>query len=474
MLYRLRINQLLILACVLGMLFRSVVGDQSAINQAPSLVQLRADYANRFLEPAPHMALAKYFSERGNRLQAFYILETARRGRFKEEEFNKAFAEIFRGTKKPDYTQAAEAALLAEHDRNPNSIDTIVKLGNIYVSRKDWAKAKEYILKAIRLQPEDFETTDALATVLGLEGKQAEADRLLHEYALKYPETLHGYQLRVVEVLEKQPAKARLLLLEAIKRFPQEGGFVFYLGTVLQNEGKLREAEEHFVRAAQMSPESVLIQAWVGRFFYKVKNDNRRALDYYLNAYLLDPHAYETEFVESRIPKINEILSREDYEQQIRSGVSLAKILEHPNPDVVHNALEQMNVKWKPEYLKMLLDLMAHDDGGVRWQATMMIKDKVDNSFDETLKALLGDKDLRKRGLAAYLAVARWKQESFGVLRSMLREESQLLRFDAVSALALEGGREGRKVLSEHLAVEPNAQLKLMIERAIAQEPRGN
>ena len=419
------------------------------------------------------MALAKYFRDKGNRLQAFYILETARRGRFEEDEFNKAFALAFRGSTPPDYSPAAEAALLKEHARDPNTIDAIVKLADIYISREDWAHAKEYISRAIRLQPEDFGNIEALAEMLRREGKLDEADRLLQEYARSYPETLDGYRLRIAEVSEKQPDKAKPLLSEAIKKFPQEGSFVFDLGTISQREGKLQEAEDHFVRAAEMSPDSVYIQAWVGRFFYKVKNDNRRALDYYLNAYLLDPHAYETEFVESRIPKTNAVVAKANYEQQLKSGVPLTKIIEDPNPDVVYSALEQMSAKWEPAYLKILVDLMGHDDGGVRWYATQMINEKVDRSFDETLSALLKDQDLRKRGLAAYIAVHLWKQESFAIMRDMLKEESQILRFDAVSALFLEGGEEGRKIVLEHLSRESHPKLKKLIEAAMKKEKSG-
>lgn len=419
------------------------------------------------------MALAKYFRDKGNRLQAFYILETARRGRFEEDEFNKAFALAFRGSTPPDYSPAAEAVLLKEHARDPNTIDAIVKLADIYISREDWAHAKEYISRAIRLQPEDFGNIEALAEVLRREGKLDEADRLLQEYARSYPETLDGYRLRIAEVSEKQPDKAKPLLSEAIKKFPQEGSFVFDLGTISQREGKLQEAEDHFVRAAEMSPDSVYIQAWVGRFFYKVKNDNRRALDYYLNAYLLDPHAYETEFVESRIPKTNAVVAKANYEQQLKSGVPLTKIIEDPNPDVVYSALEQMSAKWEPAYLKILVDLMGHDDGGVRWYATQMINEKVDRSFDETLSALLKDQDLRKRGLAAYIAVHLWKQESFAIMRDMLKEESQILRFDAVSALFLEGGEEGRKIVLEHLSRESHPKLKKLIEAAMKKEKSG-
>jgi len=63
---------------------------QSPLAQAQDLTlnQLRANFAMRFLEPAPHMALAKYYLDHGNRLQAFYILEVARRSRFEEPVFN--------------------------------------------------------------------------------------------------------------------------------------------------------------------------------------------------------------------------------------------------------------------------------------------------------------------------------------------------------------------------------------------------
>ena len=435
--------------------------------QEPSISQLRAEYAMHFLEPAAHMALAKYFRDKGNRLQAFYILETARRGRFEEDEFNKAFALAFTGTQPPDYSQTAEEALLNKYAGDPNSIETVVKLADIYISRKDWGKAKNYILKAIQLQPDHFENTDALAQVFRREGKPEESDRLLREYSQKYPETLDGYRLRIEEVSEKDPEKAKQLVLEAIKKFPKEGGFVFDLGAMDQQEGRLQQAEEHYVRAAEMSPNSVYIQAWVGRFFYKVRKDDRRALNYYLNAYLLDPHAYETEFVESRIVKTSEVVARADYDELRKNGVPLMKILEDPNPAVVYIALEEMSAKWDPSYVKILVDLMGHDDGGVRWYATQFLKEKVNRSFDETLRGLLNDRDPRKRGLAAYIAVHLWKQESFGMMRAMLKEESQLLRFDAVSALIMEGGADGRTIVSEHLPRESHPNLRKLIESAL-------
>ncbi len=50
------------------------------------------------------------------------------------------------------------------------------------------------------------------------------------------------------------------------------------------------------------------------------------------------------------------------------------------------------------------------------------------------------------------------------MIRIMLIQESQLLRFDAISALILEGGEEGRKIALDHAAREQNQTLKKMVQ----------
>ena len=59
-----------------------------------------------------------------------------------------------------------------------------------------------------------------------------------------------------------------------------------------------------------------------------------------------------------------------------------------------------------------MVRMMGHDNQNLRWEATQALKKNVDTSFDERLTALLKDDDLRKRGLAAYIAVFRWKAAS--------------------------------------------------------------
>src|SRR5205814_9518810 len=109
-----------------------------------------------------------------------------------------------------------------------------------------------------------------------------------------------------------------------------------------------------FVKAASLGPKSVDIQSWVGRFFFKVRNDGDRALPYYLNAYFLSPHAYETEFVESRIRNIYFAQAELNFQNQVKAKKPLIEMLNDPNPNIVVMTLEQMNEKWKPENVDLL------------------------------------------------------------------------------------------------------------------------
>lgn len=328
------------------------------------------------------MALARFYFDKGDRLQAFYIVETARRSRFEEPVFDEAFLAAF----------------------VPNSPE----------------------------KPEPL---------------------------------LEQYDKRIEALVEKDPAQAKTIALEAIAKFPASGDFKFILGALLQNEGKLDEAEAQLVKAAELSRRSAYIQTWVGRFFFKVRKDNQKALVYYLNAYFLSPHAYETEFVESRIQKINQEAATARIELLLKNGTPLMNLARDPNPAVAWEAISMAAEKWRPEYLATMVELMGHDDESVRSLASEAIKNHANQSFDEQLRTLLQDKDLRKRGMAAYIAVHRWKQASFPLMRAMLREEAQLLRYDALSALVIEGGPEGRRIVLEHRKNEHHPALLNLIDK---------
>jgi hypothetical protein len=314
----------------------------------PKLVELRRQFAVNYLKPEAHFKLARYYLDKGDKLQAFFIMEYARRYRFSQKDFDAAFKNFF-GDNSPEPSNEAKDA---------------------------------------------FE----------------EAYRLL-------------------------------------------------------KENKMDEAERSFVKAAKLAPKSGFIQGWVGRFFYKAKANSAQALPFYFESYFLDPHAYETEYVESRIRNISLAAAEIQFTELIKSGKSLAEISADANPLIVSKAIEQMAKQWKKEYVKTLLEAMSNDDSLVRWMAFTAIYKNADASFDETLSGLLNDKDLRKRGLAAYAVVERWKDKRFEILKKMLADNAELIRFDALSALALQGGETGREILKAHQKLETNPRLKELIDK---------
>src|ERR1044071_3090875 len=105
------------------------------LQSPPDLAKLQNDFAMRYFEPEPHMALTKYYLEHGDRLEAFFTLETARRGILEESVFNHSFQVAFEGF---DNSKDAEARLVSELERDPHSADLQFRLADIYISRSEY------------------------------------------------------------------------------------------------------------------------------------------------------------------------------------------------------------------------------------------------------------------------------------------------------------------------------------------------
>jgi tetratricopeptide (TPR) repeat protein len=407
------------------------------------------------------MALTKYYLSRGDRREAFFVLESARRGILEEAVFDRAFQVEFEGF---DTSKTAEEKLLSQLSQQPNSADLQFRLADSYISRSDYEKAKALLVPALKERPEDYRFTAGLAGILDIQGKTEDAERLVRDYARRYPESAEAYELRADNLHKTEPRNVQPLLEKAVAKYPENGDLMFKLGATLQETGNLDKAEAAFVKAAALAPKSVNIQSWVGRFFFKVRKDEVRALPYYLNAYFLSPHAYETEYVESRIRNIYFAQAQASF-QNLKTK-PLTDLLSDQNPHIVALALGQIEKQWKPDYVDPVTALMGHEDQGVRWDATQLLKNKVDTSFDPKLRALLKDSDLRKRGLAAYIAVYRWKSASFPLMDDLLADNAELLRFDALSALILEGGAAGKQHALAHASREKHPMLQKLLEKA--------
>lgn len=314
------------------------------------LLELRNRFAVDYLKPEAHFALSRYYLEKGNKVQAFYIMEYARRYRFSEEDFDSAFVKFF-------------------GDNSPEPSD----------------EAKD-----------NFE----------------EAYRLL-------------------------------------------------------NKNKTDEAEKFFIKAANLAPKSGMIHGWVGRFYLMVKKDNDKALKYYYDAYFLDPHAYDTEYAESRIRNLIYPAAEARFNELVKAGKTLPELTKDENPLIVMRAMEQMIKSWKPEYSQFLFSCLENDDSMVRWAAFTILNKSPDVSRDKLILKLLVYGDLRKKGLAAYAIVERGQEKDFEILKEMLADKAELIRFDAVSALVLKGGEKGKEILREHQKIETNPWLKDLLKQEL-------
>ena len=399
---------------------------------------------------------------------AFYVLENVRRTKFEQPVFDAAFRAAFLDTEPFDNSAEAEARLLTEVRQSSNA-DNLSQLADIYISRSEWEAARAYLSQAIELDPSNFSYTVALAEIYRREGENDQANHLIEEFLGSYPDSVEAARYRVDQALaaadgEEQNQGARVLLDQKLGQFPDDGKLLFNLGVLLQREGDDEGAGKAFARAAEAAPQSAHIQGWTGRFFLKVLRDSRQALDYYLSAYFLDPHFYDSEYAESRIRELAWNLAAEVVETIRGRPNAFAKMLQSHNPRVVGFGLEKLEEDWNEQATEDLFGLLGHDDVYVRWKSMETLRDRAPAVVLARLDNLLLEEDLRVRGLAAYLAMRLGSAGHKEVVKSMLRSDAQLVRYDAISALLMEGGAEGHALIRALREREGNPWLRRLLD----------
>src|SRR5262245_52357932 len=135
---------------LLALLFTLASGHHHHCQSQADLAQIQNDFAMKYLEPEPHIALTKYYLARGDRRAAFFVLEEARRSILEEAVFDRAFQVAFEGF---DNSKEGEAKVIAALRDNPNSADLQFKLADIYISRSEYDKAIQIINPALKAYP---------------------------------------------------------------------------------------------------------------------------------------------------------------------------------------------------------------------------------------------------------------------------------------------------------------------------------
>jgi Tfp pilus assembly protein PilF len=430
----------------------------AANSSGAQLTELRERYALRFFDAEAHVALARGLYDAGHRLTAFSVLETARTGWFGDEAFDAAYAKEFR--RDPfDNSPDAEKKLLAQAATSTDA-ETFEKLGDVYLSRGDWNKARTWLRKAIAADPTNVERVEVLAEVERRDGRSEEAEKLLAEFRKNHPKSAWSLLMQAVELRDQDPLKAMATVDEALRLHPENAPLHRARAALLQDAGKNDLAAAEFVEAVRLGPKDAEIQGWAGRFFLKVMKDEEKALEYYLNAYFLDPHFYDTEHAEFRVKKLAPAAAL----RSVTSSQFIAPL--QRDPWSAGLALQQLSGEWKASYASVVAAYLRHDDGTVRWTAQEILAERVGPEFDDELQRLLADADSRVRGLALYLAVKRWKERGIAIAVAALTSPQELVRYDAMSALLMHGGAAGEKAVAAYRASgkEPSAALKKRLD----------
>ena len=430
-----------------------------------ALAGLRTEQARHFFSADAHLALAKGLLERGDGIRAFFVSENARRSLFEAEEFAKAHRKVFRKPDPFDNRPEAEEQLQEKVKASPKDARLLVDLADIYISRSDWDRARPLLTKAMGLQPDDASIVFALAEIARREEKPDEAENVTARFVAEHPTDPASYRIRIGDLAEKDVAAAAKLADEAVGKHPDAGDLRILRARLAYSRHDEAAAETDFVEGARHSPENAFIQGQAGRFFLKGKKEPEMALPFYLRAYFLDPDFYDGEYAEGRI---RSILHR-TAEGRVAAVPDPRALLRGADPVAIGLGLEALGRNWDPEAVDDLYRLLEDDDGTLRWLSMKLIAEHAGPSTAERVGSVLNGPDPRARGMGLYVVARVQGEKGLPILRTALKSDLELIRYDALSALLMYGGAEGRAIAQEYVrnGPEPCDAIRMRLERAL-------
>lgn len=163
--------------------------------------------------------------------------------------FNKADVFIVEGK-----LDEAEALLQERLSRNPNSAGALYRLGRVYFDRHDWARSTDYLVRSLRIEPQN----DRAHLVLGLNYFQMdrldEAERELLVAVKQNPQRdENNYMAGRFYYSKHKRSEALFFFYEAVRLNPENFKALHSVGLCLFNLGKLAMAEHYYRRAMEVA-----------------------------------------------------------------------------------------------------------------------------------------------------------------------------------------------------------------------------
>jgi len=452
---------ILLFALLVPLLARPAAGAGEA-----DLARLRAEHARNFTDPLTHLRLARHHQQHGRGLLAFAIVESLRRQA--PEAFRSTFAVVF-GAEPIDAGDERLEALVAEHAGRPDDVALAEQVGRVLLARGELERASVFFVRCSELEPDERKHVENLADVLNRQRKARRGAELLERWDAAHP----GHALERVDAVQAaldavDLGTAKRLVKEALAAYPGECELYAQRGQIFAAEGKGAEAERYLLQAVQLCPERARLHATLGSFAMLMKRDPVQALDHYLDAYFRDPNHHDGDYVDARIRALSSSLAEALVGKRhgtCNSAACLAEMLRDDNPAITRWALAHADSAWGPELERPLLSLLGHDDPDARAGAMLLLAKHADEDFNLRLGALLGSTDPRRLGMGAHLAVRLQGREGRASVKVLLEHPDELVRFDVITALALEGGPSGRLQAAEHAPHEESLQLRELATR---------
>jgi hypothetical protein len=304
------------------------------------------------MRPEPHLKLARYHYDLGNKVQAFYIAEYARQ-MFGDDEFTPVFAKV----------------------------------------------------AAIKLR----------------ESPAFKSEAKLNKYCKAHPDSV----------------EAQLQALEQDLRLPAPG-----------TDGAAQALEKLLAKHPQeLAPKSV-----AAKYYLKVRSDEDRALDLYIDLYFYDPHYYDWEYAEFRVKQITAGRKAAWWAARQQSGVPLSQLVAaEKNPRVLDVAIDQARAKWDATLVPAMLAMLGNDDPTVQTHALHALLDHSGDITDlNVIRLMLKGDDLVERAMAAFLVMKCLGPAEFRLLDENLASGIELVQIDTMEALGMAGGPKGLEYLKTH------------------------